>query len=228
MLMRPEIENRKTTIPRSPPVSSARLRRCTAVRSLELAMSDLTQLELPNFERARGSQRGCLAMQLNLERDVHPVCKGMMTFDLDPEIGAQVAVDIALDHGEVPISTGFKRYSQLTCRRKFRSRDKCERIISCITEVGVDCAEVNTVPGREPENGITVSSGRCRELEGIVTVAAVHDVNGVARDNGVVARAGINVLDAPKRVVPGLRAAGAPVRIRSGTEINKGIDSRRR
>src|SRR3954447_9796796 len=228
MLMRPEIENRKTTIPRSPPVSSARLRRCTAVRSLELAMSDLTQLEQTTLVRARGNQGGCLAMHLNLERDVHPVRKGMMTFDLDPEIGAQVAVDIALDHGEVPISTGFERHSQLTCRRKFRSRDKCEGIISCIAEVGVDCAEVNTIPGREPENGITVSSGRCCELEGIVTVAAVHDVNRVARDDGVIARAGINVLDAPKRVVSGLSAGGATVRIRSTAEIDEGVDSSRR
>src|SRR3954466_6632110 len=171
MLMRPEIENRKMTIPRSPPVSSARLRRCTTVRSLELAMSDLTQLEQPILYE-REAARAAASLHLNLERDVHPVRKGVVTFDLDPEIGAQVAIDIALDHGEVPISTGFERHSQLTCRRKSRSRDKCEVIISCMTEVGVDCAEVNTISRREPENGITVSSGGCRELEGIVTVAA--------------------------------------------------------
>src|SRR3954469_2486504 len=99
MLMRPEIENRKMTIPRSPPVSSARLRRCTAVRSLGLAMSDLTQLEQSTLVRARGSQGGCLSMHLNLERDVYVVGDGVMTFDLDPEIGAQVAIDVALDHG---------------------------------------------------------------------------------------------------------------------------------
>src|SRR5215213_2337662 len=185
MLMRPEIENRKTTIPRSPPVSSARLRRCTAVRSLELAMSDLTQLELPNFERARGSQRGCLAMQLNLERDVHPVCKGMMTFDLDPEIGAQVAVDIALDHGEVPISTGFKRYSQLTCRRKFRSRDKCERIISCITEVGVDSglrasgATVRIRSATEIDDRVDSSRRHVERIDAVSAVAVITEVNVV-------------------------------------------------
>ena len=152
----------------------------------------------------------------------------MIALDLDREVGAHIAVDIALDDGEVTIGAGLEGHGELSCGGKFRARDKREGIAGNRAGVGIDRAEIDPVTRSEPVNGVAVGTGRCRELEGVVTGTAVHDVGGIARHDGIVARAGIDVLDSPKGIVAGLSTARAALGEWPAAQIDEGVDRGRR
>ena len=89
-------------MPRSPLVNSERLRRCAGVISLLLAIISLTQLEKSNWPRRRGSVKAASPPYANLDNYVR-IADRVMTFNLDPEVGVRIAVDVALDDREVTV-----------------------------------------------------------------------------------------------------------------------------
>ncbi len=80
----------------------------------------------------------------------------MMAFDLDREVGAHIAVDIALDDREVTIGARFEGHRQLSGRREFRPRDQREGIVGGRPGIGIDRTEIDPVPRSESEDGVTV------------------------------------------------------------------------
>ena len=60
-----------------------------------------------------------------------------MTCDLDRELGIGVAVDVALDNGEVAISAGLERHSELP-RRGGCTGDQREALVAGRADIGVD------------------------------------------------------------------------------------------
>ena len=73
-----------------------------------------------------------------------------MTFNLDPEVGVRIAVDVALDDREVTVGARLERHRQLPGRGKFRSRNQREGVVGRRPGIGVDRTEIDPVPGANP------------------------------------------------------------------------------
>ena len=104
MLISPEIPNRNSTILRKPRVSSARFRRFAGVSSGDLAIfrgisAGVTLLAKKVPEVDAGSTSGRLVRLAGHVRVVQDV----VTLDLDLEVRAGIAVDVALDDREVAV-----------------------------------------------------------------------------------------------------------------------------
>src|SRR6185295_794160 len=123
------------------------------------------------------------------ETDVR-VGQVLMTCDLERELGIGVAVDVALDNGEITIRASFKRHSELPGRGGCTG-DQREALIARRACIGVYTCQIDPIAGFEGDNGVSVGGRGRRELEGVVTGTAVYHVDCVARGDGVVAGAGI-------------------------------------
>ena len=138
----------------------------------------------------------------------------LMTCDLDREVGIGVAVDVALDNGEVSVA----RVSNVTasCPAAVGAPVTSVKLWSPAVPILASIADRSiAVAGLEADNGVAVGCRSRRELEGVVAGTAVHHVDCVARGDGVVAGAGIDVLDSPDRVVTSLGAGRGAVRQRA-------------
>ncbi len=71
-----------------------------------------------------------------------------MTCDLDRELGIGVAVDVALDNGEITIRAGLKRHSELP-RRGWRTVDQREALVARRAGIGVDSSQIDPIAGFE-------------------------------------------------------------------------------
>src|ERR1044072_902398 len=88
------------------------------------------------------------------ETDVR-VGQVLMTCDLDRELGIGVAVDVALDNGEITISAALERHSELSrCSR--RSVDQREALVARCTGIGIDRSQIDPIAGLEGDNHVAV------------------------------------------------------------------------
>ena len=62
----------------------------------------------------------------------------LMTCDLDLEVRIGVAVDVALDDGEVSVGASLEAHRELTRRGEGRTGDQREALVPSSTQVGVD------------------------------------------------------------------------------------------
>src|SRR5689334_16540350 len=139
MLMRPDIKNRNNAMLRSPRVNSARLRRCAGLISLPLAMLYYSIEKSFGFggEAARMPPR-----HIALGDHVRTADR-VMAFDVDPEVGARVSIDVALDHRELAVGSGLVRHRQLPGSGECCARNQREGVVRCRAGVRVDGAEVD-------------------------------------------------------------------------------------